>query len=87
MALAIDFLAMVDEWQSSLLYFAWTEVRVKAHQLWSYKIMLFDNGAKNLIHSHKWISFCKYIGREAVQNLKVWVSSQEEQFQDEYKKT
>ena len=33
MALADDFLAMVDEWRSSPLDFAWTEVRVVARLL------------------------------------------------------
>ena len=33
MALAVDFLDVVDEWQSSMLDFAWTEVRVQARLL------------------------------------------------------
>ena len=34
-ALAVDFTIVVDEWQSSLLDFAWTEVRVQARPLHS----------------------------------------------------
>ena len=35
MALAVDFFAVVDEWQSNLLDFTWTEVCVQARLLWS----------------------------------------------------
>ena len=33
MALAVDFLIVVDEWRSNPLDFAWTEVRVQARLL------------------------------------------------------
>ena len=48
MALAVDFFAVVDEWQSNLLDFAWTEVRVQARLLWSLVRMLSDNGPRYL---------------------------------------
>ena len=67
MALAVNFLAIADEWQSSPLDFAWTEVRVKYTSCGTLcESILPDNGAKNLIHSQRRISFCKYTGREVV---------------------
>ena len=37
MALAVDFLVVIDEWRSSPLDFAWTEIRVQARLLRSFE--------------------------------------------------
>ena len=74
MALAVDFLAIVDGWRSNSLDFMRTEVRVQASCNPLNESMLPGNGAKNLSSLSKVNSLPQVYGSRNSNKLEVRVS-------------